>query len=234
MKVAAIADLHCREDSAGEILRLLAGIEEAADVLVVAGDLTDTGLATEMEVLLDDLEALDLPVVAVLGNHDHESDCGPRLVVMLHEAGVRVLDATACEIDGVGFAGTKGFCGGFEERLVQPFGERALKAFIQTGIEEAVRLEGALSKLECERKVAVLHYAPVRETLNGESPELYPMLGSSRLANALDRHSVNAIVHGHAHHGSPEGRTARGVPVHNVSRFVRQRAGLPPYLVLEV
>ena len=234
MRIAAIADFHCRSDSAGAIRDLLAGLEDEADALVVGGDLTDTGLPHEMEVLLDELAGIPIPILAVLGNHDHESDAAPALTEMLEEAGVRVLDASVSEIDGVGFVGTKGFCGGFEERLVQPFGERALKAFIQQGIDEAVKLESALTKLDCEKKVAILHYSPIRETLDGEAPELYPLLGTSRLANALDRHGVDAIVHGHAHHGALEGRTSHGTPVHNVSRFVRARMGLRPYLVLEL
>lgn len=234
MRVAAVADLHCRVDSAGSIAPLLATVDNEADVLLVGGDLTDTGLPQEMEVLLDELDALDVPIVAVLGNHDHENDRAPELADMLAAAGARVLDASVCEIDGVGFVGTKGFCGGFGERIVQPFGESALKAFIQSGVDEAVRLESALTKLDCARKLAILHYAPIRDTLEGEPLEIYPWLGTSRLASALDRHGVCAIFHGHAHHGSLAGRTPAGIPVHNVSRFVRSRAGLSPYLIVEV
>ena len=234
MRIAAIGDLHCRVASGGIVRSLLADVERRADLLILAGDLTDTGLLGEVQVLLGDLADLTLPVVAVLGNHDHESDHAERITEMLCEAGVRVLDGGACEIDGVGLVGTKGFCGGFDQRTVQPFGERALKSFIQTSIDEAVALENALAKLESERRVAVLHYAPVTGTLLGESPELYPFLGSSRLANALDRRHVDMIVHGHAHHGSPEGFTPGGIPVHNVSRFVSRPAGAPAYRVFEL
>jgi Icc-related predicted phosphoesterase len=233
MRIAAIADFHCRVGSEGTIAPLLDGVEREADVLLVAGDLTDTGLAAEMEVLLAELRGIDLPILAVLGNHDHESDDAARLAAMVTEAGLHLLDATVEEIGDVGFVGTKGFCGGFTERLVQPFGERALKDFIHTSIEEAVRLESAVTKLDCRAIVGVLHYAPVVDTLEGESPELYPMLGTSRLANALDRHNVRAIVHGHAHHGSPEGRTPGGAAVYNVCRFVHERHGLSPYRVFE-
>lgn len=234
MRIAAIADLHCRVSSAGTIRPLLEGVEREADLLVVAGDLTDTGLPSEMEVLLNELRGLPLPIVAVLGNHDHESDQAELLVQMLSSTGACVLEGTVCEIGGVGFVGTKGFCGGFDRYIVQPFGERALKTFIQTSIDEAVTLENALTKLDYPRKVAILHYSPVLATLVGESPELYPFLGSSRLANALDRHGVDLIVHGHAHHGSPEGRTPRGIPVHNVCRFVRMRLGHRPYCLFRL
>lgn len=234
MRLAAVADLHCRVDSAGRLRALLQGIDEDADVLILAGDLTDNGLPSEMNVLLGELDPIGLPTVAVLGNHDHEGGQAEQLTRQMCDAGVHVLDATATEIDDVGFAGTKGFCGGFDEVTIQPFGEAALKAFIQTSIDEALRLENALTKLECPNKVAVLHYAPVKATLEGERLELYPFLGSSRLENALDRHRVDVIFHGHAHHGSPNGHTRGGIPVHNVSRFVRDRAGKRPFGVFEV
>jgi Icc-related predicted phosphoesterase len=234
VRVAAVADLHCRSGNDGLVRELLGSVRDEADVLVLAGDLTDTGLPAEMGLVASALPSLGLPVVAVLGNHDHESDHAEELAVMLRDAGVCVLDATVCEIDGVGFVGTKGFCGGFGNVTVQPFGERALKSFIQTSIDEAVRLENALARLEAPRRVAILHYAPVLDTLAGEPPELHAFLGSGRLASALDRRSVDWIVHGHAHHGSPFGRTPGGIAVHNVCRFVRVRAGLPPYGVFDV
>jgi len=234
VRIAAIGDLHCRLNSVGLIRPLLAGVERDADLLILAGDLTDTGLPGEMEVVLNELRGFSLPIVAVLGNHDHESDHAELLASMLSSAGVSVLEGTVCEIDDVGFVGVKGFCGGFDRLIIQPFGERALKTFIQTSIDEAVRLENALAKLDCPRKVAVLHYSPVPATLEGEAPELYPFLGSSRLANAIDRHGANLIVHGHAHHGSPHGRTPRGIPVHNVSRFVQLRFSGQPYCLFEV
>jgi len=234
MKIAAIADLHCRQNSEGAIRPLLDGVEEAADALVLAGDLTDTGLREEITVLENELAGLDLPIIAVLGNHDHESDQADALTEMLCKIGVQVLDGTVCEVGDVGFVGTKGFCGGFDDLFIHPFGERALKTFIQASLDEAVRLENALVKLRCPHKIAVLHYAPIKETLVGEPLELYPFLGSSRLANALDRHHVDAIFHGHAHHGSPAGHTAGGTPVYNVCRFVRASRGERPYHLLEI
>jgi uncharacterized protein len=232
LRIAAVADLHCRVNST--ITPLLEGVGENADLLILAGDLTDTGLPTEMRVLLDELKRVPLPILAVLGNHDHENDKADELIMMLQDVGILVLQGNAVEINDVGFVGTKGFCGGFDERLVQPFGEKAIKDFIRTGIEEAMRLENAAAKLDTERKVAVLHYAPIKQTMEGESPELFPFLGSSRLGNALDRHGVDAIVHGHAHHGAPEGRTPGGIRVYNVCRFVQERCCNRPYLVFEV
>jgi Icc-related predicted phosphoesterase len=233
MKIAAIADLHCRANSQGQIRHLLAGVEEA-DILLLAGDLTDTGLPAEMEVLLDELADLDLPIVAVLGNHDHESEQQEHLAELLTGADILLLDGTVCEIGDVGIVGTKGFCGGFDELFIQPFGERALKRFIQVSLAEAVRLENALVKLDCPHRVALLHYAPIKETVLGEPPELFPFLGSSRLANALDRNPVDVAFHGHAHYGSLQGKTAGGVAVHNVSRFVRERADLPAFCLVEL
>lgn len=234
MRIAAIADLHCRAGSTGAIRPLLEGVEQEADLLILAGDLTDTGLPDEINVLESELQGFSLPIIAVLGNHDHESDQAKALTEMLCNNGITVLDGTVCEVEGIGFVGTKGFCGGFDNLAIQPFGERALKKFIKSSIDEAVRLENALAKLTNRRKVAVLHYAPVKDTLAGEPLELHPFLGSSRLANALDRQGVNVIVHGHAHHGAPQGRTPQGIPVYNVSHFVQSRVGLRPYLILEV
>jgi uncharacterized protein len=223
VRIAAVADLHCRTNSASVVHELLQEVDATADILLLAGDLTDTGLPSEMEVLMGELNRVTVPVIAVAGNHDHESDHAEQLLRMLHEGGVHVLNGSAIEIGGVGFAGAKGFCGGFDDTMVQPYGERALKAFVQAGIDEAVALENAVTKLRCDRKVAVLHYSPVSGTLQGEPLQLYPFLGSSRLANALDRHGVDFIVHGHAHRGSPESRTPRGIPVYNVATKVQER-----------
>ncbi len=232
MRIAAIADLHCRVNST--ISSCLEGVEDQAEALIIAGDLTDAGLPAEMKVVLEELTHVSLPIVAVLGNHDHENGKEEELTRMLQDSGILVLEGNAVEIGGVGFAGTKGFCGGFDGRMVQPFGEKAIKDFIQTGIDEVMRLENAVTKLDSRKKVAVLHYAPIKTTLEGESPELFAFLGSSRLGAALDRHGVDVIVHGHAHNGSPEGRTERNIPVYNVCRFVQQRSSQRPYCVFEV
>jgi len=223
VRVAAIGDLHCRIDSHSLVHELLGDVEDQADVLVIAGDLTDTGLPDEAKVLMEQLSQLKLPVIATLGNHDHESGKPGEVAKIFREGGICLLDGTGWEIDGVGFAGTKGFSGGFGQNMVMPFGEAELKTFILTGINEAIQLEKALINLKnCSRRMAVLHYSPVRETLLGESPEIFAFLGTSRLASAIDTAGVDAIVHGHAHHGSPLGKTLSETPVYNVSRYVQR------------
>lgn len=234
MRIAAIGDIHCRIYSHDLVEKLLPGIHQEADVLIVSGDLTDTGLVEEAEVLADQFRRLTLPVIAVLGNHDHESGKEAEIKSIMIRAGVIILDATAYEIGDIGFAGTKGFCGGFGKNMIQPFGEKAMKRFIETAIDEAVELENVLARLECEHKVAILHYAPIKETLEGESPEIYAFLGSDRLGEVLDRREVSVAIHGHAHHGSPAGHTAGGVPVYNVSRYVQTHYFQRPYYVFEL
>lgn len=235
MRIAAIGDLHVTEDSGGMIKDLLKGVEPQADVLVLAGDLTNVGLPEEMSVLLDDLKGLSIPVVAVIGNHDHESDQTEALVEMMQQAGVCVLECETCTIGDVDFVGTKGFCGGFGRWCVSTFGEQALKSFVQTSVDEAANLDRALMGLTGSRKkVAIMHYSPTRDTLKGEAEEVYPFLGTSRLAEVLEKHRVDAVFHGHAHGGSPRGRTQGGIVVYNVSRFVQTRFHDSPYLVLEL
>jgi len=234
MRIAAIGDLHCKADSVGMIRRLLDGVDREADILILAGDITNVGLEKEMEVLLDELKWFTMPIIAVMGNHDHESNRIELLVRMMSDSGIRVLDGTVCEINGFGIVGTKGFCGGFGQLHVQPFGEQALKSFILTSINEAKRMDNALANLNCRYRMAVLHYAPIKETLKGEEVELYPFLGSSLFADVLDRHCVDVIVHAHAHHGSPYGFTPGRIPVHNVSRFVQNRFNQRTYGLLTV
>jgi len=233
VRIAAIGDLHCQTDSRGKIRELLSGVNEA-DVLLLAGDLTNVGLLEEMDVLLDELGHFDLPVVAVPGNHDHENDNIEVLLNMMRSRSIHVLDGTTFELGDVGFVGTKGFCGGFANLRIQPFGERAIKAFIQATLDEVVRLEKAAMSLSCRRKVGILHYSPISATLEGEEPELFPFLGSSLFADALDRQGTNVIVHGHAHKGSPEGKTQNNTPVYNVSRFVQTRFGRRPFFCFDL
>jgi uncharacterized protein len=235
VRIAAIADIHCRIHSEELIGQLFHNIGQEADVLVIAGDLTDNGLPEEVATLIEGLQQLTIPILATLGNHDHESGKAEELVDMCTSAGITILNGTAHEIDKVGFVGTKGFCGGFGSCMIQPFGEDVLKTFIRTSIDEAMNLENALAKLtDCQHKFAILHFAPIKETLEGESPELFPFLGSSRLANALDRQGVDVIVHGHAHHGSPFGRTPGDIPVYNVSRFVLNRENGRSYCLIDL
>jgi Icc-related predicted phosphoesterase len=210
-------------------------ISGAADVLALAGDLTNFGKVSEAEILAEDLRSCTIPMVAVLGNHDVESGQTEEVLKILQGAGVFVLDEQATVIEGVGFAGVKGFLGGFGRGELGAFGEDAVKAFVDESRNEARKLENALRSLRTERVVAVLHYAPVQDTVEGEPPEIFPFLGSSRLANAVDRFdNVKLVVHGHAHRGSYEGRTPRGVPVYNVAQFVVDAAFGRPYALFEV
>lgn len=234
MKIAAIGDLHCTDRSQGDIRRMLEGIERQAEVLLLAGDLTNCGLVEEAQVLVEELSSFTVPKIAVLGNHDHENDQVELLTTTLSHAGIRVLSCTTFVYGEVGFVGAKGFGGGFGHRRIQPFGERSVKEFVHASIEETTRLEAAMRTLPVSRKVALLHYAPVRDTIVGESPEIFPFLGCSLLADALDRQQASVILHGHAHNGTTDGRTAGGIPVYNVSRYVLARDGGRPYMVFEV
>ncbi len=234
MRIAAIGDLHVTTRSEGLVRELLQGVEELADVLILAGDLTNIGLPEEMGVLLRDLRVFSLPIIAVIGNHDHENDQHETLLEMMQNAGICVLECATCKLDDVGFVGTKGFCGGFGRWCVSTFGEKALKSFVQTSIDEAHGLDEALARLDTKRKVAIMHYSPTRDTLKGEAEEVFPFLGTSRLAEVLDKYGVDAVFHGHAHGGSPKGRTQGGIIVYNVSRFVQSRFGDRQYRVVEI
>ena len=218
IRIAAVGDVHYGKASQGTLQQLFHQIAEHADILVIPGDLTDYGLAEEARVLARDLTAaVKIPIVAVLGNHDYESDEADEIARILVEAGVHVLDGDAVEVHGVGFAGVKGFAGGFGRGTLGPWGERAVKTFVQEAVSEALKLESALARLKTAHRIAVLHYAPIRETVEGEPVEIFPWLGSSRLEEPLTRFEVSAVVHGHAHKGSPIGQTTTGIPVYNVS-----------------
>jgi Icc-related predicted phosphoesterase len=234
MKIAAIGDLHCEQNSQGKIRKLIQPVEDKADVLVLAGDLTNSGRIEEMEVLLEELNGFTLPIIAVMGNHDHEAGQVELLEKMMASRGICVLQSTSCRIGEAGFVGTKGFCGGFGEYRIQPFGERAIKKFVQASVDEVLNMEAALEQLDGMHKVGVVHYAPIKATLVGESPELYPFLGTSLLESAFDRKRVDVIFHGHAHHGALQGHTRGGIPVFNVSQFARALTGETPYLIYEL
>ena len=233
--LAAVGDLHVTEASENRYRDMLVEISEAADVLALCGDLTNFGKTREAEILAEDLRHCTIPCVAVLGNHDYESGQPDEVARILHGAGVTVLDDQAVIIEGVGFAGVKGFLGGFGRGELSAFGEPPIKAFVDAALDEARKLENALRTLRTERSVAVLHYAPVAETLEGEPLEIYPFLGSSRLADAIDRFdNVAAVVHGHAHRGVHEGRTPRGVPVYNCAWMVAEAVHGRPYALIKV
>jgi len=217
MRIAATADLHFSPQSYAKLKDQFERVRDDADVLVLAGDLTNYGRPDEMEPLLNVLLRLRIPTIAVLGNHDHESGKEAELCRMMVTAGIKVLDGTAYERDGVGFAGTKGFVGGFGREMLTAFGEREIKQFVQASIDEALKLERAMALLRTDKRVVVLHYSPVVDTVEGEAREIYPFMGTSRLGEVVDRHKANLVVHGHAHHGKMDGHTPTGIAVHNVA-----------------
>ena len=217
MRIAATADLHFTPQRYGALRDQLSKVRDEADVLILAGDLTNFGQPAEMEPLVNVIVRIRIPTVAVLGNHDYESGNEQALMRMLSDEGIKVLDGSAYERDGVGFAGTKGFVGGFGRGVLTAFGEPEIKAFVRASIDEALKLERALAQLRTQKRVVVLHYSPIAATVAGEAPEIFPYLGTSRLAEVVDRHGANLVIHGHAHHGSPDGLTTAGIPVHNVA-----------------
>lgn len=235
IRLAAIGDLHVVETDEHRYRDLFAELSEAADVVALCGDLTNFGKTKEAEALASDLQACTIPMVGVLGNHDYECGQPEEVARILADAGVTMLDEQATMILGVGFAGVKGFIGGFDRGELGAFGEGAIKTFVDEAINEARKLENQLRTLRTDRAVAVLHYAPVAETVAGEPEVIFPFLGSSRLANAVDRFdNVKAVVHGHAHRGSYRGATPRGVPVYNCAQYVVQAEFGRPYALLEI
>jgi Icc-related predicted phosphoesterase len=237
LRIAAIADIHVKKSGSGTLQPLLNKVTQEADVLLLCGDLTDYGTPEETKILAREItSALRIPAIGVLGNHDYESGLEKEVVSILTDAGVTILDGDATEIHGVGFAGVKGFAGGFGRRALGAWGEKIIKDFVHETINESLKLEAALARLRTPQKIAVLHYSPIQATVNGEPPEIVAFLGSSRLEEPLDRYRVNAVFHGHAHRGSPEGRTKNGAPVYNVAMPVLAAAfpDRPPFRVVEV
>jgi len=215
---------------------LLSQVSAHADILALCGDLTDRGDPEEARQMAKALGSVTVPIVAVLGNHDYECGKVSEVTRILCDAGVRVLDGDAHEVLGVGFAGAKGFAGGFGRGALGPWGEPLIKQFVREAVDEALKLETALSRLRTTRKVALLHYAPIAATVEGEPREIYPYLGSSRLEEPLGRYPVDVVFHGHAHHGAPQGRTMGDVPVYNVSMMLLQRTypDRPAFRVVEL
>ena len=235
VRIAAVADLHFGR--AGPPLRtLFAEVVERCDVLALCGDLTDNGDPEEARALARALSAASIPTVAVLGNHDHQSGKMAEVSRILGDAGIHVLDGGSYEVYGVGFAGVKGFAGGFGRRALGPWGEDVIKLFVQEALNEALKLETALARLQTPQRVVLLHYSPIEGTVEGEPKEIYAYLGSSRLEEPLTRYPVNAVFHGHAHHGAPEGQTRTGVPVYNVSLGLLRRLDpdVSPFRILEL
>jgi Icc-related predicted phosphoesterase len=236
-RLAAVGDLHVKKTSQGVLQPLLAPVNDAADILLLCGDLTDYGLPEEAHILAKELTAaVSIPIVAVLGNHDYESGQHVDVCKILTEAGIKVLDGEAYEINGIGIAGAKGFAGGFGRATLGAWGEPATKRFVQEAIDEALKFEGALARLRTPARIAMLHYSPIRATVEGEPLEIFPYLGTSRLEEPLNRYPVNMVFHGHAHHGCLEGRTSTGVPVFNVAMplLLQKFPGRPPFRVFEI
>jgi Icc-related predicted phosphoesterase len=224
VRIAAVGDIHTKKHTQAPFQSLFAEMSERADIALLCGDLTDYGTVEEAEILAHDIRtSLRIPAIGVLGNHDFESGKAEDVVKIMTDAGVTMLDGDATEVRGIGFAGVKGFIGGFGRRQLGFWGEESIKALVHETIDEALKLESALAKLRTPQKVAVLHYAPIQATLEGEPPEIIPFCGSSRLEEPLDRYRVNVVFHGHAHHGSPEGRTKGAAPVFNVAMPLLKR-----------
>lgn len=235
VRIAAVGDIHCTKGSAGKFEPLFGSVHERADVLVLCGDLTDHGTIEEAHVLAKEVTHTRIPVVAVLGNHDHEAGTPEKVAELLSEAGVTVLDGDAAEFHGIGFAGVKGFLGGFGRSTLGFWGEAAVKQFVQAAIDEALKLESALAHLKTDRRIALMHYSPIEHTVLGERLEIYPYLGCSRLEEPLMRYPVDVVFHGHAHKGTAEGRTAQGIPVYNVAMpLLLGNGSETPYLLYDV
>ena len=236
VRIAAVADIHVGKVPSALVQSLLSQVSDSADVLVLCGDLTHHGLVEEAEIVAHELKRLRLPVLAVLGNHDFHSNQQNQIHRVLCDAGIRVLDGEVAMVHGIGFAGVKGFATGFGRRVLEPWGEAVVKAFVHEAVNESLKLESALARLTTPQRVALLHYAPIQETVEGEPPEIHPFLGSSRLEEPLNRYHVAAAFHGHAHRGRLEGRTSAGVPVYNVSLplLSTTRPEAPPFRVVEI
>ena len=228
IRIAAMADIHFGPDAAGTLKPHLVHLAERADLLLIAGDLTRVGDPVEAAVLIDELRDVRVPIVVVLGNHDYHTDREAAVTAALAGAGITVLEGNGITFDingtRLGIAGVKGFGGGFPGASASDFGEPEMRAFVGHSKERAARLEAALRDLECDRRIALLHYAPVPDTLQGEPVGIYPFLGCYLLAEAIDRVGADLALHGHAHHGSEQGVTAGGVPVRNVAQPVLRRA----------
>jgi Icc-related predicted phosphoesterase len=237
IRIAAIGDLHYgRSAVAGSLQPLFSQISQSADILVFCGDMTDYGLADEARLLVKEISGtLKIPAVGVLGNHDYESGQQEEIRKIFGDAGIAMLDGDTAEIRGIGFAGIKGFAGGFGRRALGPWGEEIIKRFVREAVDEALKLESALARLRTQHLIAILHYAPIQGTVEGEPVEIFPFLGCSRLEDPITRFPVSAVFHGHAHHGQLEGRTKTNVPVFNVSLpLMREAFPERPFRLVEV
>jgi Icc-related predicted phosphoesterase len=222
VRVAAVGDFHCGEEDAGKYRELFARANHEADVLLLAGDLTRRGTPAEFRVVAGELQDVTIPVLTVLGNHDHESGEADTGLAILRDRGVHILDGEPFELEGrgVGFAGVKGFIGGFGRWTLTAFGEAETKSIVAATLDEVSRLEFALRRLSTPVRVVLLHYSPICDTVKGEPEQIFPFLGNDRLVEPIDRFKAAAVFHGHAHHGTFRGATPGGVPVFNVAHVL--------------
>ncbi|MBS1689819.1 MAG: metallophosphoesterase [Bacteroidetes bacterium] len=238
VRIAAVGDIHVRISDKGKWAPYFRTVSEQADIFIICGDLTDTGDEKEAELLVDELKECHIPVIAVLGNHDHEKGKHKLIRQIMQQGRVYMLDGEAIIIKGIGFAGIKGFGGGFDNHMLSMFGEEAMKAFVREAVDETLHLDRALAKLDQEnagiKKVVLMHYAPIQATIKGEPEVIYPFLGSSRLAEPLGKRKVTAAFHGHAHAGILEG-THEGVHIFNVALPILHKEGYENgFFLLEV
>ena len=239
LRIAAVGDIHVGEQDAGKWVDFFRQVSEEADVLLLCGDLTDTGRESEAEVLAGELRACSIPVLAVLGNHDYDHDQVKKIRKVFAPTNLQLLDGDFTVIGDVGFAGVKGYGGGFDRYMLGMFGEKLNKDFVQEAVTEALKLDAALSQLDSQhtdmKKIVLLHYSPIQATVEGEPDAIHPFLGCSRLEEPLNRRNVVATFHGHAHVGTLEGQTSTGVKVFNVSMPVLQKSAYgKPFFLYEV
>jgi len=237
-RIAAVADLHVKTTDKGIWAEYFREISKRADVFLIGGDLTYTGDEVEAQVLSEELKNCNIPVVVVLGNHDHEKGRQKLIRQIIQNENVHVLDGEFVVFGKIGIAGIKGFGGGFDNHMLSLFGEEAMKLFVKEAVNEALSLDRALKRLDEENegitKIVLMHYSPIKGTIAGEPEEVYAFLGCSRLEEPLTRYDVVAVFHGHAHKGFHEGATHNGVKVYNVAWPIMQKAGLDiPVLILE-
>lgn len=237
--IAAVADIHVKAGDKGKWTDYFRQISSQADVLLICGDLTDTGDEDEAQILADELKSCTIPVVCVMGNHDYEKGRHKLIRQTIQNDHVHVLDGEAVVIGNVGFAGIKGFGGGFDNHMLSMFGEDAMKAFVQEAVNESLHLERALSRIDAEHpgipKIALLHYAPIKDTVIGEPEAIFPFLGCSRLAEPLSKQDVQAVFHGHAHAGTLEGNINGSIKVYNVAMPVLRKSGYEhPFFLFEI
>jgi hypothetical protein len=233
VRIAAVGDVHHDGATRGSLRELFTEVNQQADVLVLTGDLTTHGKPEQMRGFAEELSGVEIPVVTVLGNHDYEAGAEEEVTRILCDAGVEVLDGTHVVVHGIGFAGTKGFAGGFGRGALGPFGEALIKNFVNEAVQEALKIEKAMRHLDTEHRIIVLHYAPIVDTVIGEPEMIYPFLGSSRMVQPIDTLGATAVFHGHAHHGTARGETPGGVPVFNVAWPLLREAGAQ-FLIYEV